>query len=203
MGHAKFFETCQAFGVRGITEDLAKKAVQVYRETHHKVTQAWYNIERAAILAVQNVGKSYKVHKVEYHVEGGFLWCKLPSGRRLAYYQPLVKTKDTPWGEPKACLHYEAVNSQTRKSELVHTYGGSLVENICQAISADVMRSGVLNATAAGFTYLFDVHDELVSEAKTGTKNIDDFIRCLTTLPAWASGLPVKAEGWSDFRFRK
>ncbi len=203
MGWKKFFDTCTAFGVRGITEDLAKKAVQIYRETHYRVTQAWYNVERAATIAIQKPGTVVKVHKVKYFMKDNFLWCELPSGRRLAYYKPSLRMKETPWGEAKACIHYWAVNSQTRKFEMVHTYGGSLIENICQAISADVMRSGVTNAANDGFTYLFDVHDELVNEATKGTKTIENFIKCLTTLPKWAIGLPVKAEGWAGPRFKK
>ncbi len=204
MGWRKFLTTCvDSFGIKTMTEDLAKKAVQVYRESHYKVTQAWYNVERAAILAISKPGTVVKVHKVKFFVKDKFLWCELPSGRRLAYFKPSVKMKDTPWGEPKPCVHYWAVNSQTRKFERVHTYGGSLVENICQAISADVMRNGVENAVKSKFGYLFDVHDELVCEAKTNTKTIEDYIRCLVTLPKWADGLPVKAEGWVGPRFKK
>jgi DNA polymerase len=104
---------------------------------------------------------------------------------------------------PKPSLFYHAVNSQTRKFELVHTYGGSLVENICQAISADIMRNGVVNSVEKGFDYLFEVHDELICEAKKDTKSVEEYIKCLTSLPNWAEGLPVKAEGWAGPRFRK
>lgn len=204
MGWKKFLSTCvDAYGVKGMTEELAKKAVQVYRETNHKVVQAWYNVERAAISAVQKPGYAFKVHRVTYYVKDKFLWCVLPSGRKLAYFKPSIRMKTTPWGEPKACLHYWAVNSQTKKFERVHTYGGSLIENICQAISADVMRNGIVNAVNDGFQYAFEVHDELVCEAKKDTKTVDDYIACLTTLPEWAKGLPVKAEGWAGPRFRK
>jgi DNA polymerase len=224
MGADKFLDTCVTnYGVKSVTEELAEKAVKAYRESNYKVTQAWFNVNRAAIMAVQKPGTKIKVNKVAFYVGYGFLWCELPSGRRLAYYQPEIrmrshilkkKIKVMVNGKeeirikketlpPKPSLFYHAVNSQTRKFELVHTYGGSLVENICQAISADIMRNGVVNSVEKGFDYLFEVHDELICEAKKDTKSVEEYIKCLTSLPNWAEGLPVKAEGWAGPRFRK
>ncbi len=228
MGFKKFLSTCvDSYGIKTMTKDLAKKAVKAYRDSHPKITQAWYNVNHAAILAVKNPGHVYKVHKVKFFVKDKFLWCELPSGRRLAYFKPSIRMRSHIIIDeidivrivngkkviktiekkvtlpPKESLHYFAVNSQTRKFEMVHTYGGSIIENICQAIAADVLRNGVLNAVNAGYTYLFGVHDELICESKIGKLKLEKFIKCLTTLPKWADGLPVKAEGWTGLRYKK
>jgi len=48
-------------------------------------------LEDAAREAVENPGRKVRALKAEYLVAMGFLWCKLPSGRCLAYGAPRVK----------------------------------------------------------------------------------------------------------------
>lgn len=103
MGHVKFRETCIQYG-QPVTEALAKKAVFAYRIAHSPVPQLWYNLEQAAISAVKQPGKSFKINRTNWFVKEGFLWCELPSGRRLAYYKPRIGLKMTDWGEQRDAL---------------------------------------------------------------------------------------------------
>ncbi len=205
MGPGKFFKTCIDWGVnggQGISHALAKKAIDVYRKTHEPVVKSWRYAERAAIGSVQrNTG--YKVNRCEWSYDRRFLWCRLPSGRRLAYFGPSVRAEEAPWGELMPKLYHWGVDSLTKKWVNSATYGGKLVENITQAVARDVMVQGVLNASRAGYRFLFSVHDEIVCERPKGKGSLEEFERLMLRMPEWAAGLPLKAKGWRGFRYKK
>lgn len=202
MGGNKFRESCQLQGIE-ISEEAAERAVKAYREMHAPVTKLWYNTERASMAAVQNPGTAYTVNRVKWLKQGEFLWCELPSGRKLAYYRPEIHTKRTSWGEPKAMLHHWGMNQYTRKWELTSVYGGKLVENVVQAASRDLMADAMMRVEKAGYEVVLSVHDELLAERKRGEKEAKEFSDLMAALPAWAAGAPIKVEGWKGFRYRK
>ena len=35
------------------------------------------------------------------------------------------------------------------------------------------------------------------------TKTLDQFIKIMTEIPEWAEGMPIKADGWEGYRYRK
>lgn len=201
MGASRFLQTCIDWGAKGITEDLAKKAVKSYRDTHQPVVRLWGVMEKAAIHAVKKPGVKVTIAKVTWLFKDNFLWCTLPSGRKIAYFGAMVKMKKAPWGESLPKLYYWYMDPLTKQWVNGPTYGGSIVENICQATAACVTRNGVMNASEAGYQFMFQVHDEIICESK----NVDlpEYERLLTTLPKWADGLPVKVGSWRGFRYRK
>lgn len=208
MGAKKFMLTCHEFGATEVTEELAKKAVDAYRSTHAPVPALWSLVERAAIYAVQNPGKKLRVRpNPEAEMVWGmsadqrFLCCKLPSGRVMYYPFPSVKPHQTPWGETKPTLFYWGIDAKTKQWREESSYGGKLVENLCQAVARDLMVNGMFKARDAGYHLTMTVHDELKSEKETGS--IEEFERLVTDLPPWAKGLPLAAEGWEGLRYRK
>ena len=78
----------------------------------------------------------------------------------------------------------------------VLTHGGILVENACQGIAFDFMAEGALNASKAGYEICALIHDEALSayHPEKG-QSLEEFVALLTKLPAWAEGMPLKAEG--------
>lgn len=136
---------------------------------------------------------------------GSFLWCKLPSGRVLCYPYPVIRDVTTPWGETKAALHYMAVNGVTKKWEETSTYGGALAENVTQAVAACLLREGIRKVDGRGYRTVMHVHDEVVVEipSRYGPEAEQDIQKIMETVPAWATGLPLAAEGWRAKRYRK
>lgn len=201
MGDKKFLKTCIDWGSKAVDAKLAKKAVKAYRESHQPVTQLWSNIERAAVKAVREPGKRISVNKTTWFFENKFLWCQLPSGRKLAYFGPTIKMEKTPWGDMMPKLHHWGVDPVSKKWVNRPTYGGKLTENICQATARDIMVNGALKARAKGYYYLFNVHDEIICEHQN--PDMKEFQKILTTLPKWANGLPVKAGAWVGPRYKK
>ncbi len=201
MGWKKFMQTCELFGTP-VTPKLAKRAVEAYREEHSAVVTLWRNIERAAIMAVIH-RKRVTINKTVWFVRGKFLYCELPSGRRLAYAYPSIRYEDTPWGEKAPRLYHWGVNPKTKKWENSGTYGGRLVENIVQATARDLMKEAELRVEGAGYRSLLTVHDEILAEREKGLGNLEIFERLMAGIPTWAKGCPVKAKGWTGLRYRK
>lgn len=203
MGPKKFREACLAQG-RDITENLAEAAVRAYREAHAPVVKLWDNIGRAAVAAVDNVGKKYTINRTTWFVRNGFLWCELPSGRRLAYASPVVKYEPTPWGDKRPVLYHYGTDI-ARKWVETKTYGGKLVENVVQAIARDLMAEAMLRIETAGpWAIVLSVHDELIAERDLKAKVTNsDFCQLMADLPTWAAGCPVVATGWAGIRYRK
>lgn len=203
MGAARFKEHAKNQAGLVISDELAEKTVKTYRETYPEVVRFWYAQERAAILATKNPGRLYEEGPIRWKVQGNFLYCKLPSGRCLAYPDPQIKVIKTKWDTDKESLTFMAVNSLTKKWEREHTYGGKLVENIVQATARDLMANGMLNVEKAGYKIVMTVHDEVISEAPEGFGSVEDFEKILSTPPEWAKDYPIKAEGWRGKRYRK
>lgn len=200
MGPAKFKITCETQGV-SVTDEMAEKAIHTYRDYYSKVPQLWKNLEGAAFLAIKNKGKKYSTSKVKFYVEGDFLFCDLPSGRRLAYHRPAIEMKMTSWGMVKPTISYYAVNSLTKQYAKEYTYGGKLTENIIQAISRDLMAYAMLQCEKLGYEVLLTVHDELLTEKENG--KLEEFENIMKMKPDWAKDIPIKAEGWAGKRYKK
>jgi DNA polymerase bacteriophage-type len=205
MGVSKFQATAEAAGQQ-LTEEQAKEVVDAYRARFYRVKQLWWDTEAAAINAVnvRKTGRKVTLGSVSWTVEGDFLYCELPSGRRLSYPFPKVTQKATPWGEMRPQLTFMGIDPYTRKLKRQHTYGGSLVENITQAVARDIMADAMLRIEASGtYQIILTCHDEILAEAEENTGAVKEFERLMAECPEWAAGCPIKAEGFSATRYRK
>lgn len=86
-----------------------------------------------------------------------------------------------------------------------HYWGGSLTENVVQAVARDVLMWHVLQVQAAGFNTILRVHDELVCLLDKETAEDDlEVIQCLmSTAPPWMPTLPVRASGHLCSKYTK
>lgn len=185
---------------------LMKHIVDAYRAKYPMIVQMWADVEEAAIEAVRHPGKRVesKLGRCTFVVERRFLKCYLPSGRALYYCDPKLTIAKTPWGEEKAVLRFMGSDPFTKRWSLQDTYGGKLVENITQATARDLMAEAMVAADESGtYDVLLSVHDELIAEVDEGVGSVDKFEELMARTPPWASGCPVKAEGWRGKRYRK
>lgn len=85
------------------------------------------------------------------------------------------------------------------------TYGGSLVENIVQAISRDIMAEAVQLAVGNGLNVIFHVHDEIVCEVpeESEQKYSNLLITLMGIKKKWANGIPLAADGFASRYYRK
>lgn len=106
-------------------------------------------------------------------------------------------------GEPSPALHYKYVDGLTKQWVEGPTYGGSLVENITQAICRDLLAEAMMRLSQRGYRVVMHVHDEAVAEVDEGFGSVEEFEELMSEVPAWAKGFPIAAEGWSGKRYRK
>ena len=175
-----------------------------------------YGLEGMAILAIQNPGVEYSYRGITYFVEKDRLYCRLLSGRHLTYHQPRLIASDKWDGQLQ--IVFMGWNSNPKKGPLgwiqMSTYGGSLFENVVQAMARDIMAHGVINLETKGYPVVLRVHDEVVTEVfdynywenlmltEEHTHTMEEQIEIMTTLPDWAKGWPVRAAGWDEPKHR-
>lgn len=190
------------YGV-ALPEDEVREIVAKWRDSRPVTVQFWRNLERACTRAVEKPGSVWDCGKIRFKVSDGFLKMRLPSGRILWYASPRIAMKEMSWGEQKAVVAFDGVDSKTRKWGRQYLYGGLLAENATQATARDLLVNGMFAVESAGYPIVLHVHDELVAEVPEGFGSVEEFGRLMCTLPEWGKAIPVKAEGWRGKRYKK
>lgn len=200
MGPARFYDYCRDNGSE-ISVLEAERAITEYRNSVPFIKRFWYDVKNAAVNAVRDPGNIYPVGPVAYACSTSMKWlyCKLPSGRKLAYLRPRVV-----FDEYGPQLVAAGVNTFTKQwSESLSLWHGTLVENMVQAAARDVMVEAALRLEAAGYPVVLTVHDEILCEPKAATASLDEMHRIMLEPVPWAPGLPLAVEGWIGQRYRK
>ncbi|QOI69684.1 DNA polymerase [Aeromonas phage BUCT551] len=216
-----------------MTREEAHSSVRAFRELCPEIVQTWYAIERAVQRCIKTRENVKVVRRpVEWESEpvelpisiewrAPFLCVLLPSGRRLYYKNPKLKTKkfkSTRPGESdweKENFHYMGKMSNGNKWVEIASHGGKLVENIVQAIARDILANGLrlLDKHGSAMTHIkylveavMHVHDEIVAEVDKRCPDeeaIGFLMRCMTKRPAWARDLRLGAAGYCGDFYRK
>lgn len=201
-GVGAFWQFAAVYGVV-IPDEEAKGLIKNWRLGNPKITSFWAAVEAAAVKAVREPGKAQKVRGVSYKVQGSgdkrFLFCYLPSGRRIAYHKPHLV--EGPFDRQQ--IEYWGVDSVTKKYCVQRTYGGKLTENITQAVAMDCMADKMIDIEAAGYPIVLTVHDEIVADTPKDKGPLTEFNGIMESVPAWAKGLPVAADGYEAKRYKK
>lgn len=214
-GVGAFQTMAHTYGVK-VPDAQADEIKKAWRESNPRIKQFWYDVEDAAMRAIANPGKAIECGPVKFKVVGSFLWCQLPSGRALCYPYPAIMPVKAPWGEMKDAVTFKTVpnisnrkkivwddKTNTAKWSRISTYGGSLVENITQAVARDVLAEAMVRLENNGFPIILTVHDENVSEVPERFGSVSEYEEIMCELPPWAVGLPVAASGFEGPRYRK
>jgi DNA polymerase len=208
MGAKKFIASSKEQYGLVVEEELAEAAVQTYRNANARIVSYWGAANKAALDAVEHPGEVFLLRdRVKFVKRNSYLWITLPARRSLAYANPKIVQRPVPWDktgkETKAAVEFSGINSYTRKWERQALYGGSITENIVQAVARDLLMDAALRASDAGYPSVLRVHDELVSERAIGEGSLDEFTNLMKTVPEWAQGCPISCESWRGVRYRK
>lgn len=157
----------------------------------------WDKLNEASIQAA--CGGRARVGPVVFYHEAGAMIVELPSKRRLVYRD--IKYAADPrcakFGRETLGVSYYSVKYKCRK----FCYGGSLAENIVQAISRDILAHAMVLCEDVGLPIVLHVHDELGTS--TQEDRFPEFMRIMTTCPDWLTDFPLDAEGSCSPRYAK
>jgi AAA domain/DNA polymerase family A/Toprim domain/CHC2 zinc finger len=168
---------------------VIKSTVESWRSSHSKIVDFWRALERAAHRCVYNKTPQ-QCGAIAFSLRDKALLMTLPSGRNLSYPAAGLKTG-------KFDVVQVTFKDNAKGGFLDHTaWHGTFIENAVQAISRDLMAAAMIRLEAAGYSIVLHCHDEIVAEVAHDFGNGDEFLQLMTTLPDWATGLPLAAKVW-------
>lgn len=183
----------------GLDEAELPALVSAWRSANPRIVKLWREVEGAAKHVIKNK-TSYILRKpycaIKFSYDRGYLFIELPSGRRLAYYGASVD---------KGRLSYWGID-QTKKIWCKQdTYGGSLVENVTQAVARDCLCDAMKRMYEALIKILMHIHDEVVNESKDADApaTLERMNKIMAVSPVWAKDLPLKGDGYISKYYKK
>ena len=205
MGPDRFIETCatKAFPPLVLTQEEATKAVYGYRDSVPEIKALWRKLNSACIKATRT-WKEVALGRLTIRpatLSNGFqlIYVDMPSGS-IAYPKPSLGTEIWNGEEMSTFNFYTPLGSSWIKTD---TFGGSLVENVIQALTRDVLRDGLLASDRAGFKLVGHVHDEAIAEGANSKSDLAEFERLLCHSSDWAEGFPIETEGFISKVYKK
>ena len=147
------------------TDDEVKNSNVEWRAAHPAIKRFWFDVDRAALMAVRERGRVIRCGPIAFKSTGAFLLLKLPSGRKISYPLPRavgdaerqhVTFSDNAAGQFTECRNGEGA------------YGGLWTENVVSGIARDLLAEAMLRIEAAGYPIVLHVHDEIVAEVPEG-----------------------------------
>ena len=178
----------------GMKEEELQPLVDAWRAANPHIVQLWYDVENAAktVIAKKSVEET---HGLKFTYRGGMMYVTLPSGRNLAYVKPRM-------GENRfggESITYMG-NDFARHWSRIETFGGKLVENAVQGISRDILCHAM--TLLKDMRIAAHIHDELLIESPMETE-VSEVCRKMATVPPWAPGLVLRADGYECGFYQK
>ena len=178
----------------GLSDTELKQIVTDWREASPHITEFWWAVDRAVKKAVKEKTAT-KTHGLLFSYEAGFLFIRLPSGRRLAYAKPYIG-KNIFGGDSGTDM---GINAQ-KKWDRLESYGPKFVENCVQGIARDLLMYSM--QTLSQYFIVGHIHDEMIIECPKDTK-LDEICQQMARTPDWAKGLLLRADGYECSFYKK
>ena len=178
----------------GLSDTELKQIVTDWREASPHITELWWAVDRAVKKAVKEKTAT-KTYGLLFSYEAGFLFIRLPSGRRLAYAKPYIG-KNKFGGES---VTYMGINAQ-KKWDRLESYGPKFVENCVQGIARDLLMYSM--QTLSQYFIVGHIHDEMIIEASKDM-SLEEVCQQMARTPKWAKGLILRADGYECEFYKK
>ena len=210
MGWKKFVEGSLKKGSY-VSESEARRAVRLYRNMYHPVTEFWAEAEKMCKIAIRNPDKVFSLScGVKICVHDDSLNIKLLSGRVIRYRKPELQDSTTSWGAVRESVTYMGFNRYAKIDEdtgkkkswdRLSTYGAKIVQHIIQSTARDLMVYSMFSVEDAGYDIVLTIHDEILAEKNNGS--LEEFQKLMSSKPTWAEACQVTVTGWTGERYRK
>lgn len=184
----------------GLSDAEMMSLVRKWRAANPAIVSMWHELDEASKEAVRYQRPVKCTSKgLIFDCDGKFMTIQLPSGRKLFYANPALKSKVIGRSAtlPRT-LCYGGLIQKTGQWGEIDTYGGKLTENIVQAIARDLLGNSMLNMRKEGFEIVMHVHDEAVAEIplENAEEHYKRMVRAMEKVPEWAHDFPLKADGY-------
>lgn len=177
-----------------IPEDELQSVVDQWRGANPSVVKLWRNCEMAARTVIEEHRTVRLKNGIAFGYINGNLFIKLPSGRKLCYWNTHQKMDPR---DGREHIVYMGVNQETKQWGETETYGGKLVENITQAIARDCLAISMQRVAALGYNIVMHVHDEMIVDVPIeDTDALERINACMGEAIPWAPGLPLRGDGY-------
>ena len=200
MGANTFFDRCrQNDTLRPLFDNgqydwgFIDKLIKTYRSKYANIPAFWTEIAKCFRWPTKYPGErtTYKITETAelmFYRKGSTTKMQLPSGRVMNYRFATVSPKDN----GIKYLHG-------------HLWGGSITENLIQAMCRCLLGYWWLACEAVGIKIVLQSYDELVGcvSKETAEKDLQTMIDIMCSGPEWADGLPLAAEGMISERYCK
>ena len=186
----------KTYGLEERVWTVCHALVLMWRAAHPAICAFWAELDQSCRMATKVPNKEYKVGPhLSVDRQGNWLRIRLPSGRYLSY--------PAPRGD-EYTSSYMGIDPYTRQWCRISTYSGKRAQNIAEGVGADILGDGMLAADEAGFNPILSVHDEAITEPLNDDRfSSESLSRLLVQSSLWADGMPLAAEGFSGYRYRK
>lgn len=207
MGAVKLQASAKTYGL-DMSNNVAVSLLHVYHETYPNIREIHHLMDKAAKSAIKNPGLEVKAGNrcygyVIYYFDKPCLFCELPSGRTICY--PFAKTGKKDVMTKKGLMTFDTItfkNAINGKWVDTDTYASKLFENVCQAISRDILLHAMINLQKAKIATIGTIHDEIIA-LLTNDQTLEDMTKAMLDKPDWAKTLPLDAEGFTSIRYEK
>ena len=198
---------------------------QLYRTASPAIDTVAYEIDRATKGALESPNTLFEAAKCKIWYTGKELLIQLPSGRRLTYFNPqlhVTRTVDPiTGGDLRVSGSISYMSARGKSWFRIKAWMGLFLENIVQAIAADLLRCALVRVHDYCLTvpqirdYLdtlpedertaicLHVHDEIVADVPKGSLPLAKLIELMCEREACYAGLPLHAEGWVNPTYGK
>lgn len=167
-----------------IPEDELQSVVDQWRGANPSVVKLWRNCEMAARTVIEEHRTVRLKNGIAFGYINGNLFIKLPSGRKLCYWNTHLKMDPR---DGREHIVYMGVNQETKQWGETETYGGKLVENITQAIARDCLAISMQRVAALGYNIVMHVHDEMIVDVPIeDTDALERINACMGEAIPWA-----------------
>lgn len=187
-----------AYWAGAAVRENGDRAIRIRRTKSKDGNPGWWlqvELPSGRILSYPGIGIS--VERQVHAVEGEDFSGQYKAGQML---DDLAGNRDV----LRERIRYMGENQITRQWGKQYTYGGKLAENITQALCRDLLAYALVNVDAAGWPIILHVHDEIVTEVPNEPEySVAKLEEMMCTLPSWAKGFPLAAEGAELMRYAK
>lgn len=200
----------------GLAEEELPDIVSRWRNANSRICALWHSLERAAVETVRTgaprqvrgltlrweaaIDEGYEALAAQRAERASYLTIELPTGRKLFYPRP--KLEENKFGKEAVFFQAQGAGGWRYQS----TWGGTLTENVVQAIARDCLAELLLSIEGEGVgATRFHVHDEVIVEApaRDAQRRLETLLALMERPIPWAPGLKLKGAGFVSPYYKK